>query len=309
MMKLINPIYKKELKQAARMKRTVILILFYNSALALFGLFAYYVSFNSKRSFRIYVHYSGILAIYAIITAIETAMLLIVVPSLTAAAVAGEREKQTLDILLTTGIPSKKIVNGKLLASISTVLLLAVSSLPVISIVFSIGGISLFGTVLFMLYLIITAIYIGSIGIFFSCVCKKTVTATICACSAMLFLTIGTSLIFYGAAVMYNYAVFGSINHSSMLWYSNKLGGLIYMLLLNPIVSYISMIKEQTGLFVDMFNGIIASGNMPLVISKNWFILSMIVQLAVSAVILRMSAYWLEPHSRHYLSSKKSKAS
>lgn len=297
-MKLMNPIYKKELKQTARMRRTVVLLLFYNVALTLFGLFAYYVSFDSKKAYRSYIHYSEILTIYVIITAIEFALMLIVIPAITAGAVAGEREKQTLNILLTTGISTKKIVRGKLLSSISTMLLLAVSSLPVISIVFSIGGISIYSVIEFMTFLIITAVYIGSIGIFFSCICKKAITATVCAYSSMLFLVMGTSLIFFGAAVMYNSSSFGTWEYSNMLWYNNKLGNFIYLLFLNPLVIYISMIKEQTGFFNEVFNGIAASGNMPMLISKNWFKLSMAIQLLISAVVMHISAYKLDPMKR-----------
>lgn len=293
--KMINPVYKKELKQAARMKRTAILILFYNAALALFGLFAYYVSFNSKEALRAYVNFSEILTIYVIITIIEFALLLFLVPALTAGAVAGEREKQTLNILLTTQISPAKIVSGKLLASISIMLLLAVSSLPIISIVFSIGGLTLFDIIEFMILLVVTAVYIGSMGIFFSCLCKKTTAATVCSYSCMLFLTAGTGLIYFCAAVMYNSSSFGSWEYSNMLWYSNKLGGLVYLLLLNPLVTYITMIREQAGFFNDILNGVAASGNIPLIVSKHWLQISMAVQLLISVFVLILSARKLNP--------------
>lgn len=294
-MKLINPIYKKELKQAARMSRTAILILFYNAALALFGLFAYYVSFNSEKTYRIFIDYSGILSIYIIITGIEFVLILFLVPALTAGSIVGEKEKQTLDILLTTGITPKKIVNGKLLASISTIIFLAISSLPIISIVFSIGGITLWDLFKFMLLLIVTAIYLGSIAILFSCICRRTTAATVCAYSCMLFLVAGTAAIFFGAAVMYNSSTFGTWEYQNMLWYSDRTGKFIYLLFLNPLVSYIAMLKDQIGIGNEILGGIAATGNLPLFISNKWFEISMIIQIIFSLLILWLASHKLNP--------------
>ena len=52
------------------------------------------------------IAYSGILTLYCVMAAMEFVMILLIVPASTAGAVAGEREKQTLDILLSTKIRS-----------------------------------------------------------------------------------------------------------------------------------------------------------------------------------------------------------
>ncbi len=67
----INPVYKKELKQSARMPRTAVILLVYNSLMLLFGLFAFYVTFEGGRRYASVVDYSDILSIYSIMTGIE----------------------------------------------------------------------------------------------------------------------------------------------------------------------------------------------------------------------------------------------
>ena len=167
-MRYLNPVYKIGLKQSARTKKTVVLLLVYNFLLAGLGLLVFYLTFDREGRMRENIAYSGILTLYCVMAAMEFVMILLIVPASTAGAVAGEREKQTLDILLSTKITPFHIVTGKLAASISMVILLAVSSMPVLAIVFSIGGITLSDMFTFLLLLGVTAVYIGSIGIFFS---------------------------------------------------------------------------------------------------------------------------------------------
>ena len=130
-MRYLNPVYKIGLKQSARTKKTVVLLLVYNFLLAGLGLLVFYLTFDREGRMRENIAYSGILTLYCVMAAMEFVMILLIVPASTAGAVAGEREKQTLDILLSTKITPFHIVTGKLAASISMVILLAVSSMPV----------------------------------------------------------------------------------------------------------------------------------------------------------------------------------
>ena len=116
---------------------------------------------------------------YFIIICLEAAMVAFLVPVFTAGSIAGEREKQTLEILLTTVLKPGQIVIGKLMSSISMVVLLVFSSLPVISIVFTIGGINITDLMQFVLLIIIMSLFIGSMGIFASALVKRAVPATV----------------------------------------------------------------------------------------------------------------------------------
>nr|MDE7299229.1 ABC transporter permease subunit [Lachnospiraceae bacterium] len=149
-MRYINPVYKKELKQTARMKKTLVLLLAYNLLLASFSLLVFYLTFDHEGRINSNVDYSGILTLYIVMTALEFVMVLLIVPASTAGAVVGEREKQTLDILLSTSVSPLQVIVGKLAASISMVILLAVSSMPVLAMLTRIGGLLIFDWVYFV---------------------------------------------------------------------------------------------------------------------------------------------------------------
>ena len=79
---------------------------------------------------------------FAVLTILQMALVLFITPSLTAGAISSEREKQTLNILLTTTQSSTQIVVGKLLSSVAFLVLMLVAGLPLYSLVFLFGGVS-----------------------------------------------------------------------------------------------------------------------------------------------------------------------
>lgn len=94
-------------------------------------------------------------------------------PALTAAAISSEREHQTYDLLRTTLLSARALVTGKLVASVSFVLLLLVASIPIQSIALIFGGIALGEVLLSTLVLIMTALAFGAVGLFFSSIIRR----------------------------------------------------------------------------------------------------------------------------------------
>ena len=137
----INPVYKKELKLSVRSRKLPINIVLYNTILTLFSLMAFYAILGTM-GYGGGVDYTSVLMLYVAIAVMQIILLVFLVPSITAGSIAGEREKQTLEILLTTKLTSGQIIRGKLLSSISELILLVFSSIPVMAIIFSIGGVS-----------------------------------------------------------------------------------------------------------------------------------------------------------------------
>lgn len=124
-------------------------------------------------------------------------MLLFITPGLTAGVVSGERERQTLNILLTTTLSSFQIIVGKLLSSVAYLLLLLLASLPLFSFVFLFGGVAPEEILLVFFMNLITVLTFGAIGIFFSTLLKRTIAAVISSYVLTLFLTIGTVILFF----------------------------------------------------------------------------------------------------------------
>src|SRR3954467_15773874 len=78
---------------------------------------------------------------FAAVTAVELGLICLLAPALTADLISGERERQTLDLLLVTPLSRRQIVVGKLVAALGSLLLLIVLALPIQALAILIGGI------------------------------------------------------------------------------------------------------------------------------------------------------------------------
>lgn len=289
----LNPVYKKELKIGVRTVKMSVILLFYNLLLAVIGLFAFYLSF--EQAIGSYgIDYTNMLGIYTALAVIEICLVLFIVPGFTANAIAGERERQTLEILLTTRLTPFDIIIGKLASSISSILFLVFSSLPVLAISFAVGGVDFLDLMQLMFLAVVTAIFIGSIGIFFSTVFKKTTAATVFTYGAVILLVLGTAAIAYGIYLIVSLNVQNSYAAGSP-YTAPDIKNAVLIFLVNPIVTLVSMITNQFGNpkeFED-FLGNVGKGSD--FIMKHWFGLSVSVQLAISVVLIWCSTRLLDP--------------
>lgn len=301
----INPVYKKELKLNVRTMRMALTILFYNAILAFIGLVCFYLVFSSGRYYGS-IDYSNILVIYLIISIIEIGLVMFVVPAFTASAIAGERERQTLEILLTTRLKPMQIIMGKLLSSISNVLLLVFSSMPILSIVFTVGGVNFRDLLQLVFMTLILAIYIGSMGIFFSTLFKKTVPATVFTYGGVIFLTLGTIFI-----VVVSYLICDNINQQNYMnavsYTSTDIGNATLILLLNPAITMVSMVAQQYGSASILTSFISSFGRCNRFIMEHWFWCSVVAQMLVSMIFLFSAARLLNPLKRKNMVRKEKK--
>jgi ABC-type transport system involved in multi-copper enzyme maturation permease subunit len=290
----INPVYLKELKTSVRGIKTAVIIAGYNGLLAIFGLFAFYITFDYKSRFGETVNYASIFQIYSIITAAEFALVLFIIPALTASAISGEREKQTLEILLTTKLSPIQIILGKLASSISMMIFLALSSLPILALVFTIGGVTLKDFAEFMLLITVTAIYVGSIGIFLSTLYKKTTSATATTYGILLFLCIATLAILWAIRMVVELKLNKRFEGASIKP-DPDVGDWIFILLINPIVTFTSMIEKQTGTGSRLTTFFGSFGKTSSNMQNTWFYYSILLQLGISGLLLWCSSRLLNP--------------
>ena len=289
-----NPIFIKEIRQNARMKKTAVMLILYNSFLALFGLFAFYLTFRRTGN-TLQADYADVLTMYGIITGIEFVLVLAIVPALTATSIATEREKQTLDILLTTKISRRGIILGKLASAISIMMLLVISSLPIISVVFSIGGITLGDIMVFMFLTLIAAIFAGSIGMIFSCLCKKTVTAIVASYLVLIALVGGLPLLFFGPEIVAHFRAYGNYwglyYGASEVTYQSR----VVVFILNPFFTFLAMVNQKFLLGGDFFAYLDPNKRVTAFIAEHWFSLSITVQAFLSACMIEVSSRLLVP--------------
>lgn len=189
-----NPVLFKELKLRFRSPKSFVGILFYLLAMCLFVFGFIFTTMNLTGVS--YFRPSESLILFALLSFIQLGLVLFITPGLTAGSISSEREKQTLPILLTTSQSSFQIISGKLMSSIAFLLLLIIAGLPIYSLVFLFGGISPMDFVKIFLFLFVTLLAFGSIGILFSTLIRRTVVSMIATYGTMLFLSAVTGFLF-----------------------------------------------------------------------------------------------------------------
>ena len=178
-----NPVVTKELRGRMRGSRTYWLLFGYVLLLSLILFFSYLAwwaqhstemqnggssaGFTVGRTFFKILFYS------------QAVMMALITPALTAGAISVEREQRTFELLRGSILRPGAIVWGKLASSVSFVILLLTSSLPLLSLCFLLGGVSP-GEVFFAYLLLIgDAFLFGAIGLCWSAYAANTATATV----------------------------------------------------------------------------------------------------------------------------------
>lgn len=195
----------KELRGRMRGRRAFIILTIYLLLLAGFALMVEKVmesSFNTGFGGTSAAASPAIgQGIFAALLMLMTLQVVFLAPSSTAGAISLEREKQTLELLVTTPISSLAIVVGKLLSALIYVFLLIAASIPLMAVVFVFGGVGPEDVVRGYIVLIVTALGLGSFGLLCSSIVKRTTAATAISIFGVLAITIGTVflLIFWQA--------------------------------------------------------------------------------------------------------------
>lgn len=123
-------------------------------------------------------------------------LIILIAPAMTSASIAGERERQTLDLLLVTNTGSFRIAIGKVMESFAVLALLIVCGLPVMSLCLLTGGVSLGQILIGELFLLAEAFACVSIGVFCSSVARSTVLSGVLSYLVIILVGVITALPF-----------------------------------------------------------------------------------------------------------------
>ena len=127
-------------------------------------------------------------AIFWTVTLMEIFGIMVVTPGIMAGAISSEREKHTLDLLLTTTLPMRSIIWGKLLSGLGFTFLLILVSVPLQCIVFLFGGVTIQEVFISVVMVLLTAILLCTTALFFSSRLRSTTQALIWSYSIPVFL-------------------------------------------------------------------------------------------------------------------------
>lgn len=291
----INPVYKRETTVSARSFRLALILLVFNGILAAVALLNMY-SVIAQVKVTAEIQYTSFLELYTFVAIVEFIMLMFIMPAITAGSISGERERQTLDLMLTTCMTPGEIVLGKLFASLSTMFLLIASSFPVLALVFVYGGVTVPDVLMLILCFITVAMFTGSLGICFSALLRKSTIATVVSYVIIAVVVAGT----YGVN---KFAL--SIAGMNSTSYANSIGsvaqqansgGFLYTLLINPVVTFYVTITEQAGKNPVVNNLGQWFGPHPTnFIIEHWVAISIVIQLLMSAVLLLIAVRAVNP--------------
>ena len=191
----------KELRGRMRGRRAFVILTIY---LLLLGSFAWMMELILERRYAGTVANSAAYAssqigqgIFVALVMLETLLVVALAPAFTAGAISLEREKQTLDMLVTTPVSSLSIVVGKLFSALTYLFILIFASIPLTAIVFVFGGVAPDDVIRGYAVLLTTALGLGSVGMFFSALVKRTQAATIITYFAVGAVTLGAFFIYF----------------------------------------------------------------------------------------------------------------
>jgi ABC-type transport system involved in multi-copper enzyme maturation permease subunit len=135
--------------------------------------------------------YRGVFLFFAMAFCLMTA-LAVVAPAVASTAVSGEREEETFDLLLATGLRPRSIVFGKLAAAVGFVLLIALTALPGFAMAWMFGGVPAVDVILTLLLLVAALWLFAAIGLFCSALGRTSAVAALYAYGLIFLLGTGT---------------------------------------------------------------------------------------------------------------------
>lgn len=280
------------MKTDARRFRFYILLMLY---VALLG-FPILLIYNSiYKSFRIDAE--SFVMMYVFLACMQAIILMFIVPALTATCITGEREKQTLDILLTTKMSPRSIIWGKLMGAMSKVILLIICTMPVYALVLFMGGIRMIHIITCNLYLMMTAVFVGSMCIWISTMVKTSKFANVSAYFFELAFIIGIPV---GLMVWANLS---NILYDDTIKNVNDMRTfLMNALCVSPATGYGHLLASQLTGNGNLFNNI--SGSNVTMIMPGWLI-SIAVEVVFTIVFIEAAIRKLNPHKRKHLKKAK----
>lgn len=287
-----NPIVIKELRGRMRGWRAAAVLIVHLLILGCFASFIYFVvaeSASTSGSGSV-----GQLMGQTLFYSTYLMLLVVVVflsPAFTAGAISGERERQTIDLLLTTLLPTHSLVIGKLISSLAYIGLLIFAALPIQSLAFVFGGVILPELLIGTLILLVTALISGAVGLLVSSIMKSTIASTVITYVVILLTTMGLPII-VGIIISFLNAMIDALLNN-MGWIGELLllyvGG--FLLCTNPFATVIAtklIEEEQDSLFFFTVNisGGSASFNAPVI--SPWVVYTLF-YVALSAVLILAS--------------------
>ena len=297
---MTNPGYKREIRVSSRSFRLALVLLIFNGILALVALLNMYSMLTQVRV-TAEIQYSSFLDLYLFVAVLEFVMLVFIMPAITAGSISGERERQTLDLMLSTKMTPMQIVMGKLMASMSTMALLIVSSFPILALVFVYGGVTMKDMGMLLLCYGAAALFAGSIGVCCSALFRRSTLSTVVAYAVLGVIVIGTYAVNQLALFFSRMPGGAYLVSAGMGTGEGSSGGFLYLLLLNPTATFVMTMLRLSGREaaegrVTQWFGTHGES----FLSRNWVSSSVVIQIIMAAALVWVAVRAIRPGKRFH---------
>ena len=189
-----NPVLQRELLTNLRAGRSFWLMLFYQLALA--GVLL--ASYPSGQRVDLTGDSSAARQLVNFFFLGQYIIASLMAPTFAAGAISGEKERKTYEMLLASPLHPWAIVLGKMVASLTHLAVLIVASLPIIMLALPLGGVHFTELLAAYLWLIVSVILFGSIGLACSSRFHRTASSLVVSYLAILPLVLVGTLYWIG---------------------------------------------------------------------------------------------------------------
>jgi ABC-type transport system involved in multi-copper enzyme maturation permease subunit len=235
----LNPVLARELKERMRGKRAFVILTVYLAVLAIAAQLIFR-SASRDRS-RIISGPDPLAAasvgrsMFETLLTFMVVLVLFIVPGMTAGAIAGERERRTLAPLQVTLMSPRSILSGKLMASLAFGVYLVLAALPLVSVSYIVGGVTIMEVVRGIAMVLIIAVTIACIALACSTFISTVQPAILASYTLVLALLAGTFLVYGAETLLRDTTATGPSD-------GNKA-----VLVLNPLFATADIVRGQTG--------------------------------------------------------------
>jgi len=178
-----NPLISRQARLNSRSRLTVLTVVLYPCLLGAFGV----LMIATRGGDAVAGQPSADVRQAVFLTvALQLFLVILLVPTLAAGAIAGERQGKTFDMLILSRMSSIQIIYGKVVGSLLYIVPLIAASFPLVLAIFLYARLSLVGLLWAEVLTLLTTIAAASLSILVSTVVPRVVTATVVAHGLML---------------------------------------------------------------------------------------------------------------------------
>ncbi|HEX5689722.1 MAG TPA: ABC transporter permease, partial [Roseiflexaceae bacterium] len=286
-MREFNPVLVKELRSRMRGPRAFILLTVYLSILSIAALLLY-AAFGASAGSDLNAGRRVGKALFLLIASVALIEVCIITPALTSGGIAGEKERETYDLLVASLLSPWQIVWGKLGSALAFALLLILAVVPVMSLAFLFGGVTPTEVLIALAGLITTAVAYATIGLFWSALMRGTLGATILSLGSVILMVLFTPFVWVMSTLIFARGSNMAIVRSALYVYG---GGAFIST--NPFIA-LGLTEASLSNGDHPLYTVVRPGGRDFVVPSPW-IVYIVLSAVFTAILLLISVRLLRP--------------